>query len=373
MRLKQIIATLVVVSLYLVANAYIFVRLYTILPPTSFVRLTLTALAIIVQIPVIVSIFIGDRLPTLIVSILYKIGTSWIIIFLYLFLFFVLFDVSLLLGIINYETLMEYYGRFGLAVVGAITLMLLIGHRNYYRKKRVELNITTDKHLQRPLKIVFSSDWHLGYGIGRREVDSWVKMINAEKPDLVLIGGDLIDNHTRPLWESEMYLSLQELKARYGVFAVLGNHEYFGDTQKRTAFLKKSGIKVLRDSVATIKDICYIVGREDASRSYRARLKNLTDSLDHTRPIIVIDHQPSSFPEAIRSRADLLLSGHTHGGQVAPLNVAVKAFYRYTYGYYFRSGTHFYITSGLGIWGGKFRLGTRSEYVVVNLSQNEVV
>lgn len=368
MRLVQILALLLVVALYMVANAYIFLRLYMVLPPLPFIRIALITMAIVVQLPVITSVIIGDKLPTLIVSILYKIGTSWIIVFLYLFLAFILFDILLLLDIIDYQTIMEYYGWLGLAVVGIITLTLIIGNKNYYEKERVDIQITTDKPLAKPIKIVFSSDWHLGYGIGRREADSWVRMINYEEPDIVLIGGDLIDNYTRPLWESEMYLSLQAIKSRYGVFAVLGNHEYFGDTHKRTAFLEKSGIQVLRDSVADINGICYIVGREDASRSYRVSLKNLTESLDRTKPVIVLDHQPSGLREAIRSRVDILLSGHTHGGQVIPLNIAVRAFFRYTYGHFFRSGTHFYITSGLGIWGGKFRLGTRSEYVVITLS-----
>ena len=342
-------------------------RIGQFLPSIPAVHIALIVMAVIVQLPALTSVIVGDRLPTMIVSLLYKIGTSWFIGFLYFFLIFALFDILFVVGLIDYRTLVEYYWWIGVVVVGLIVVMLFIGNINYYKKKRVELTIDTKKNMSRPLKIVFSSDWHLGYGIGGDEVAKWVELINAEKPDIVLIGGDLIDNYTRPLWEANVFEKIRQIRSRYGVFTVLGNHEYFGDTSKRMNFFEESGVKILRDRIAEIKDLCYIIGREDASRSYRASLRNLTDTLDHTKPIIVIDHQPSGMPEAMRSKVDLLLSGHTHAGQVFPLNIAIKAFFRRTYGYYRRCNTHFYVTSGLGIWGGKFRIGTRSEYVVINL------
>ncbi len=356
--------------LLLGANGYVFLRLYQMLPPVLPLQILLISLGVLLQLPIFVAMIWGNSLPTKLVSVLYQIGTSWIIIFVFLLTIFLLIDIFSIIKPLNIKQYMMHSWLAWGVLTGIVSLLLLVGNKTYYQKKRVELDIKIDKPLACPIKIVAVSDLHIGYGIGKDELETWVSLINDEKPDLVLIAGDVIDNDTKPLYEDKLYKTLRKLQTRYGVYMALGNHEYISRIDDSIEFLEKSNITVLRDSAVLVDSVFYIVGREDASRKYRNSLSNIVSSLDTTKPIIVLDHQPSGFEEAQQCGADLLLSGHTHQGQIVPIKFIVKAMFRQSYGYHTANGTHFYVTSGLGIWGGKFRIGSRSEYVVIELKGN---
>jgi len=356
-----------IILIFIGVNVYVFYRLFLMLPVILPLQILLIVSAVVVQLPFFISIFFGSRLPVNLVSLLYKIGTSWLIVFVYLFLIFIVCDIVRLLHLINIDRFMFHSWLGWCVLIGFISVLLFIGNKNYYSKKRVELDLKIEKTIKSPLKIVLISDLHLGYGIGKDELEQWINLINTEKPDAVLIAGDVVDNYLPLLNNEKIYKSLRKIKSRYGTFMSLGNHEYFGNIDKRLDFFEKSSIRVLRDSAILVDSNFYIVGRDDASRKYRNSLENLTANLDHSKCIIVLDHQPSGFEEAQNCGVDLLLSGHTHHGQVFPLNLIAKAFFGKPYGYYKNNNTNFYVTSGIGLWGGKFRLGTRSEYVVITI------
>jgi predicted MPP superfamily phosphohydrolase len=246
---------------------------------------------------------------------------------------------------------------------------LLAGNINYHHKKRVELNIKTNKNItaDKPLKIVAIADLHLGYGIGTEEFRSWVKLINQEEPDVVLIAGDAIDNSLKPLYEKNFAAIFREIKTKHGIFMVPGNHEYISNITKSIDFLTHAGVTILRDSVAMIDQTFYIVGRDDRSNSGRKTVAELTAALDPTKPIILLDHQPYNFDEVEKNQIDLFFAGHTHDGQAWPISLITKAMYEISHGYLKKGNTHFYVTSGIGIWGGKFRIGSSSEYLVVRV------
>ena len=364
-RAVQLILILIV---FFGANVYVFYRLFMMTPTILPLQILLILAAVILQLPFFVSLLLGNSLPTKLVSVLYQIGTSWIIIFLYLFIIFALLDIISFTHLVNIRPLITHSWLAWGVLISFVSILLIVGNIVYYNKKRVEIDIKIDKPLARPLRIVAISDLHLGYGIKKDELEGWIGLINAENPDIVLIAGDVVDNFAKPLFEDKVYKTLRRIKARYGVYMALGNHEYIGgEIDRNLNFLSQANIQVLRDSATLIDNTFYIIGRDDASRKYRNSLANITDRLDHTKPMIVLDHQPSGFEEAQKCGIDLLLSGHTHGGQVFPISLVVKAVFKHSYGYHTANGTHFYITSGLGIWGGKFRIGSRSEYVVINL------
>ena len=216
------------------------------------------------------------------------------------------------------------------------------------------------------------SDLHIGYHNRRAELARWVDIINAEQPDLVLIAGDIIDGSMRPIVEEHMSEEFRRLKAP--VYACLGNHEYFAGDSTAVQFYHDAGIHLLRDSVA---DVCgiRIIGRDD--RMHMGR-KDIASLLREAKPTlkgrsggpftILLDHQPFHLDRAEAAGIDFQLSGHTHHGQVWPISWITDAIYECAYGEYQRGNTRFYITSGLGIWGGKFRIGTRSEYVVATVN-----
>lgn len=358
---------IVILILLLAAHGYVGWRVWQLLPlPTAF---KVCALVLIVaQVLVLVlPIAFKEVLPSEVVRVLYRIGTAWVFVFVYLCLFLLVAD--LLTWLI--PTLRPYYVHSWvgtLALAGAMVLLFAYGNYRYHNKERVSLDLYTKKTLK-PLRIVAVSDLHLGYTIGRSEVAEWVDKINAEEPDLVLIAGDIIDNSPVPVRSEGSHLELRRLKARYGVYACLGNHEYLSNRQAITELIKEAGIHLLADEAVLVDSSFYVVGRDDAMNRYRKpHVAELVQGLDRSKPILLLDHQPRHLEQAEAAGITMQISGHTHNGQVWPISWIVRAMYEQPHGYLRKGDTHIYVSSGLGLWGGKFRIGTQSEYVVINLS-----
>lgn len=354
------------------ANIYVFYRLVYMLPPVLWARGIVAGIGAFVMLCFFGSFFGINVLPSAMLSAMYKIGTSWFFISIYFALAFLLMDIlravtPLPIGHILYKNLMS----FGV-LVGTIAVLFIIGRCNYAHKERVELNIalSKDAFAQKPLKVVMWSDLHLGYGIGKKELLQWVELINQEHPDIVLFCGDVIDNSVRPLREQNMAAVFAQIKSTYGVYAVLGNHEYISGIEQSLEFLKEAGVQVVRDGAELVDDRFYVVGRDDRMSRVRKPIWELTDPLDKSKPIILLDHQPYRLEDVPAHGVDLQLSGHTHKGQVWPITWMVNGMYELAHGYLKKENTHFYVSSGIGLWGGKFRLGSRSEYVVINLTHN---
>ena len=263
-------------------------------------------------------------------------------------------------------------------------VVFLYGNIHYYNKVRVPLELTSSKPLPKDYRVVMVSDLHLGYHNPRKELARWVDMMNAEKPDFILIAGDLIDGSIRPLNEERMAEEFHRLTAP--VYACLGNHEYFGGDANARQFYKDAGIRLLIDEAAVIDSAIVVIGRDDRSNRRRKSVEDLVKSAtSHISPLspqisnlksqisnlytIVLDHQPYELEKVEAAGADFQLSGHTHRGQVWPISWITDAIYECSWGSHQRGNTQFYISSGLGLWGGKFRIGTQSEYVVATLSQ----
>jgi predicted MPP superfamily phosphohydrolase len=229
---------------------------------------------------------------------------------------------------------------------------------------RQPITLSTKKPLEQPLKIVMLSDLHIGYHNQVTELDRWIALINCEKPDLILIGGDIIDGHIRPLEDQKMAQSFHGLTAP--MVACLGNHEYYTGTPKAQKFYQEAGITLLVDSVLQLKAI-NVIGRDDRSNPQRKSLEQLMAGVDKSKYTIVLDHQPYHLGEAEHCGADFQLSGHTHYGQLWPISWIEDAMYEDAFGPLQKGKTQYYVTSGIGIWGGKFRIGTHSEYLVATL------
>lgn len=369
---------IVIILLYLGANFYVFYRLWQAMPPNLIGRIILVSFAAISVFSFFISFLLGDSMPVGLASFLYKWGTSWVFILIY---FVIVFLVKDLIGLINHffhfmpsDAISRYTkdNWVGLGfMVGFIGLLMLCGYLKYQWKVRVDQPVYTQKSMgiHDSLKIVAISDLHLGYGIGEDELANWVSKINAEQPDIVLIAGDLIDNSTRPLNEGKFAERLNEIKAKKGVYMCMGNHEYISGMAQSLDFIKKTNINLLRDSYVEIDSSFYIVGREDKSNPNRKPLSELVADLDKSKPIILLDHQPYNLEESEECGIDFQFSGHTHQGQVWPISMITKAIYEIDHGFIKKENTNVYVSSGIGIWGGKFRIGTQSEYVVVNMME----
>lgn len=357
---------------YLTANVYAAVRIYQLIPVNAWVRIVVTGIFVLGFASLLVFFRFGEAMPVGAAGFFYRFGTSWMIAFLYVFMLILLVDLFRIINcftpVAGRETvraIFHHNAMTAFAGLGITALILLYGNRQYHNKKRSHITIKTEK-IDKPVRIVGISDLHLGYTISKKELSRWVEMINAENPDMVIIGGDLVDNQLRPVWTHSLDKELLKIKAPLGIYACTGNHEYISGIKNSADFYTRSGITLLRDSIFQTNGIT-IIGREDHSRKNRKPLSELVRNSDKHTFSILLNHQPYVLDEAVREGIDFQFSGHTHRGQVFPASLIADKIFELSQGYLRKGNTHFYVSSGLGIWGGKFRIGTRSEYLVLDL------
>ena len=222
------------------------------------------------------------------------------------------------------------------------------------------------------LNIVMASDLHLGTIYGKKFAYRLRWDINQLKPDIILFAGDIIDEDIKPVLRDSVGQALLEFKAKYGVYGITGNHEYIGGAEEAVKYLNSHNIHMLRDSTIKIADSFYLVGREDRSANSfggkkRKPLEELTKDIDKSLPIILMDHQPFHLEEAHENSVDLQLSGHTHNGQLWPLNYLINRIYELGWGYKIIGKTHYYVSCGVGGWGPPVRTGSIPEIINIHL------
>ncbi|MBD0380415.1 metallophosphoesterase [Paenibacillus sedimenti] len=234
--------------------------------------------------------------------------------------------------------------------------------------RKYEITIPKAAGDWKQLRIAVASDIHLGSIVGNRHLRKLVDRVNAMQPDLILLPGDVIDDDIKPFIRYNMGRVMGELRAPLGVYAVLGNHEYIGG--HIPAFveqMKGIGIRVLMDETVHIAERLYLVGRKDkaAERMAEGRkpLSSLLEDVNAEQPIIVMDHQPYHLDKAAEAGADVMLSGHTHRGQIVPNHLITRKLFELDWGYLRKGNLHAIVSSGFGTWGPPIRLGSRSEII----------
>ncbi|HEY8209476.1 MAG TPA: metallophosphoesterase [Myxococcaceae bacterium] len=214
------------------------------------------------------------------------------------------------------------------------------------------------------------TDIHVGPTIGRRFLDDMVARVNALKPDLVAITGDLVDGSVESL--GPCVAALRNLSARNGVAFITGNHEYYSGDEEWCAALASTGVQVLRNRRISIGDPAAsfdLVGVDDwsAPEERRSDLQAALAGRDPERATVLLAHQPRGFEKAAELGVGLQLSGHTHGGQMFPFNFVVGMTTPYVAGFYRHQGAQLYVSRGTGFWGPPFRVGAPPEIVKVVL------
>jgi uncharacterized protein len=239
------------------------------------------------------------------------------------------------------------------------------------RLKRVPLSL---KKLPKSLgtyRIVQVTDLHVGPTIGRDYVQEVVTRVNALKPDLIAVTGDLVDGTVSQL--KDMVEPLKDLRAPDGVFFVTGNHEYFtGDVDEWLATLTGLGMRVLRNEHVPIRGSFDLAGVDDLSARGPGHAYQPDRALAGRNPeraVVLLSHQPRGFPDAVRLGVDLQISGHTHGGQFYPFKYIVAFYQPYLAGLYKEGPSTLYVSCGTGYWGPPLRLGIPAEITEYELSQ----
>ena len=259
---------------------------------------------------------------------------------------------------------------FSIAIVVVLAIMAH-GHKKFLNPVIQQIPISIDKSAGdlKSIRVAMIGDLHLGWMINREHTEKFVNLIMEQKPDLILFVGDILDSNIDPIINQKMDIELSRLHAPLGVFSCTGNHEYRYDAEEKIQLLNDAGITMLRDSAILVDSLFYIIGREDRIVIDRKSLKDILSEqrVDRAKPIIVLNHTPDDLREEADAGVDIALYGHTHHGQVFPGNIATEIVFELAHGYKKKEDTHFYVTSGLGLVGPQFRIGTVSEIVMLNI------
>jgi predicted MPP superfamily phosphohydrolase len=211
--------------------------------------------------------------------------------------------------------------------------------------------------------IVQLTDVHVGNLIGEDFVERTVRRVNALKPDLIVITGDLIDGHLSDL--RRHVEPLRKLRARDGVYAVTGNHEYYWQVDPWLEHIRSLGIHVLRNEHVTIANTFELAGVDDADAN--EDVPSAVAGRDPDLPLVLLAHHPRTIERAMHAGVDLQLSGHTHGGQMLPLGWLARLFDPQVAGLGRFRDTWLYVSAGTGFWGPPLRIGTNCEIAAVTI------
>jgi uncharacterized protein len=258
---------------------------------------------------------------------------------------------------------------------GAITLVVVVsllayGVFNTYSPvvRSYDLKMEKGSSTLDSLHIAMAADMHFGLLSGKNHAERLVNEMNELKPDIILMPGDLFDDDVQPFLDQEINQILSKLEAPYGVFASLGNHDkHDGTMEELIQALEDSGITVLYDETENIQDQFSIIGRKDYSDQERLPLDTLMSELDSSKPVFLLEHQPYDLDIAAEEGIDLMVSGHTHRGQVFPGNLITASIFENDWGHLQKEQMHSVVTSGFGFWGPPMRIGTRSEVVSIKI------
>jgi uncharacterized protein len=266
--------------------------------------------------------------------------------------------------------------------MAAIALTMGYGYTLGQRALRVTTIPLSVKGLERRLRVAQISDIHVGQNLEAGQLRAFVARVNATAPDLICITGDIADSALSDL--ARFFPILGELRARFGVCAILGNHDHYAGADRVAAALRRwTPIRVLRDSAVTLELAgarLHLIGLDDRGRDWARgvqsdrRLAELLEAAPADVPVLLLAHRPDIFDQAAAAQVALTLSGHTHGGQLAipwfggrRRNLAefVTPFDR---GLYRSSDSFLYVNSGLGVTGQRIRLWTPREISIFELT-----
>ncbi len=254
-----------------------------------------------------------------------------------------------------------------LFVFSAAIMVIGVVHLNTIRVKEYQVDVPRRSAVINHLKIAMAADFHLGQMTNKTIMEKFTAKINALNSDIVLIPGDIVEGHSNDGDMAEYARLFRQIKSKYGVFASPGNHESHGRSSKLD-FFARAGINVLADNYVVIDNSFCLVGRNDRHSNNRKSIDELLDNIPDHLPIIVLDHRPIDLEQVSKRGVDIQLSGHTHNGQLFPLNYIIKNIYELAWGYKKIRDTHFFVTSGIQVWGPPVRTAGNSEIMVININ-----
>ena len=380
----MIVFLLVVLGVYGLANFYILRRGWQALSGYPFPR---TAFLVVFGL-LILAYPLGRVLDGasrgVVSDVLIRSGSFYLALMLHLFFLLVVVDVFRLANAFlnffpkGFAADPRKTGLIAFITVMGIGLGVVVGgyvNALHLRLRTIEIDIDKPAGAGfRTLNIAMASDTHLGTVTGSRRLEKVVGRLNALEPDIVLLPGDIVDESVSRAEEEKMISCLRSIHAPLGVFSVSGNHEVYGGLEKNLEYLRRGGVRVLQDEAVLVDEAFVLAGRKDPtilqSKERRMPIREILEKTgaDPKLPIILLDHQPVRLMEAVDAGIDLQLSGHTHAGQLFPLNLINKKIWEKYWGYLRKEKTQYYISCGVGTWGPPVRTGSIPEIVRIKVS-----
>lgn len=369
----------IVLAIYSLVNIYIYFKGYNAIPGLHNHKFIYAVVFFFISALFIFAKILESKHSSVITDALNILGGFWLAFMLYGFLLFLLSDIILLIlritHLINPGNILSYR-KWTFIITASISSLLIIGgFINAIIPVVKEYNITINKPAGeiKTLRIAAVSDIHLGSIIRKRSLKKMSDILRKLKPDLVLLLGDIVDGEIGPVLRGDLLQYFTCPKSTDGLFAITGNHEFIGGASRTIPYIESKGIRVLKDEIVTLPGGIQLIGRidRDSRRFYgkeRLPLGELMKETDSTKPVILLDHQPFHLEESSKYGVDLELSGHTHNGQMWPLNYVTGMIYELSYGYLKKGNSQFIVSSGYGLWGPRVRSGSRSEVLLINIT-----
>ncbi len=358
---------------YIIPNVYLFFRIKNLFISKDYRVWYIPLYILIVAIYSLTESF-SHRAMNFFMGLMSTISGYILPFFLYLFLCVLLFDlfllINLLFKIVSTATRKTFSFRFctlstmiilSIAVVVAGAINLNIIRVSKYRVEVPQKHSNIDH-----LRIAFVADIHIQQNTRLSFIEQLARKVKALKPDLMLYGGDIVEGDSENETTEAIESVMRTIHAKYGVFGVTGNHEFYGGQQQGN-FFKKAGIILLGDTMLRIDNSFYLAGRFDQHFRKRKTINEVLSKDSTDLPIILMDHRPIDLQKISLTAVDVQFSGHTHNGQMFPINLITKSVYELSWGYKKIRNTHFFVTSGLRLWGPPVKTAGKSEIMLVDI------
>ncbi len=368
-------------TIYTSLNYYVFIRGWQVISAYPVLKPFYAVIFFVAAYGYVLAKVFYKYMHPFVYDILLGIGAVWFAFLIYFILSLVFLDLVRLtdnwfhfLPAFIYKNYELTRGITALVVIVVVGIIVFLGNLNKRDIEIRNLEITIPKKESKldHLNVVMASDIHLSPIDGEKLLKEIVNKMNSLNPDIVLLAGDIVDDKAEVLIERNIGDSFSNLKTRYGVYSINGNHEFINEVESCDRYAEKFGIKFLRDSSILIDSSFYLIGREDGAMSQfagkqRKSLDEIVKDLSEHFPKILLDHTPFRLEQAEQNKIDLQLSGHTHHGQMWPGNLITKMIYELSWGYKQKGKTHYYVSSGAGTWGPPVRIGSSSEIVNIRI------
>lgn len=359
---------------YIIPNIYVYCRINQLFIGKGYkIRFTIIYLILFAIYPLVGNF--GEHSNNLVFRFISVFAGYLLPFYLYLFLSVILFDLLLLFNLMFRFISVEFrktskFRLFTFTTMILLSIMVVIGGAINLNTIRVsEYQITLPKRNSNidSLRIAFIADFHIQQSTNLHYVEQFIRKVNALNPDIMLFGGDIVEGDSENETTREIESAFRNIHSKYGSFGVVGNHEFYG-RQENGSFFSKAGITMLYDTIVKIDDAFYLAGRFDEHFRNRKPINEILPTVSPDLPIVLLDHRPTQLQEVSKTAVDAQFSGHTHNGQLFPLNFIIHQIYELSWGHKKIGNTHFFVTSGLRLWGPPVKTAGKSEIMLVDIT-----